>query len=58
MARKDFIITGLDIGTSFVRAAIAKCSTENGIEIIGASVKPSQGMKKSVIVNKSEVRNW
>ena len=55
MARKDFIITGLDIGTSFVRAAIAKCSTENGIEIIGASVKPSQGMKKSVIVNKSEV---
>ena len=55
MARKDFIITGLDIGTSFVRAAIAKCNPENGIEIIGASVKPSMGMKKSVIVSKNDV---
>jgi len=55
MARKDFIITGLDVGTSFVRAAIAKCNPENGIEIIGASVKPSQGVRKSVIINKNEV---
>ncbi|RLD11492.1 MAG: cell division protein FtsA [Chlamydiae bacterium] len=55
MARKDFIITGLDIGTSFVRAAIAKCNQDDGIEIIGAAVKSSQGVKKSVIVNKNEV---
>jgi len=55
MARKDFIITGLDIGTSFVRAAIAKCNPERGVKIIGASVKPSQGLKKSVIVNKNDI---
>jgi len=55
MARKEFIIAGLDVGTSFVRAAIAKCSHGNEIEIIGASVKPSLGVKKSVIVNKNEL---
>jgi len=51
MAKKTFIVTALDIGTAFIRAAIAKCTPDLGIEIIGAAVKPCDGVKKSYIVN-------
>ena len=57
MSKNNFIITALDIGTTFIRAAIAKCSAQNGIQIIGAAVKPSSGVKKSQIINPETVSN-
>lgn len=38
------IIVGLDIGTSFVKTVIGEFDSENKIEIIGFSKKPSKGM--------------
>ena len=45
------IVVGLDIGTSFVRAAIGEINDEGSIEIIGVASKPSAGLRNGVIVN-------
>ena len=50
MTRKGELITGLDIGTTKICVIVAEL-TENGIEIIGCGVSPSQGLKKGVVVN-------
>ncbi len=55
MPRKDLIVAGLDIGTTTVRAVIARCHHEHGIRIIGAGTLPSEGVRKSVIVDSEEV---
>jgi len=51
MARHEFFINALDIGTSQVRAVIARCHPEHGIHLLGAGARPSEGVRKSVIVN-------
>lgn len=45
------IVVGLDIGTSKIVAIIAKIIDDDRIEIIGLGHKPSQGLKKGVVVN-------
>lgn len=45
------IVVGLDIGTSKIVAIIAKVFEDDRIEIIGLGHKPSQGLKKGVVVN-------
>ena len=45
------IVVGLDIGTSFVRAAIGEVNDEGNVEIIGVSAKASAGLRNGVIVN-------
>ncbi len=45
------IIVGLDIGTCFIRTVIASVDHNGKIEVIGASKKPSQGLRNGVIVN-------
>ncbi|MCR5217189.1 cell division protein FtsA [Treponema sp.] len=49
------IVVGLDIGTSFIRAVIAKVSEAQSdkpeIEVIGFAKKPSQGVRNGNIVN-------
>ncbi len=45
------IVVGLDIGTSKIVAIIAKVIDQDRIEIVGLGHKPSQGLKKGVVVN-------
>ncbi len=45
------IIVGLDIGTSNIRAVIGQTDADGDLEIIGASKRPSQGLRNGVIVN-------
>jgi len=45
------IVVGLDIGTSKIVAIVAKIVDEDRVEIIGLGHKPSQGLKKGVVIN-------
>ncbi len=45
------IVVGLDIGTSKIVAIIAKIIDESRVEIVGLGHKPSQGLKKGVVIN-------
>ncbi len=45
------IIVGLDIGTSFIKTVIGEIDSENKLEVIGFSKKPSNGVRNGVIVN-------
>ena len=46
------IITGLDIGSSYIRAVVLRTSGEDGnIEIIGAAEKQSQGISKGMVTD-------
>ena len=55
MSKKNIIITGVDIGTTEVRAVIAKYNPDNGINIIGAGAVLSSGVKKSEILAPEEI---
>ena len=50
MAHKDFI-TGLDIGSSAVRAVVAEYSNNGQLHILGLSEVPSQGIHKGVVTS-------
>lgn len=45
------IIVGLDIGTSFVRAAIGEIAENNTVEITGIGKYPSTGIRNGAVVN-------
>ena len=45
------LIVALDIGTSKIVAIVAKIIDEERVEIIGLGHKPSQGLKKGVVIN-------
>lgn len=49
---KEIYITGLDIGTSHIRAVQGKVNEGTGkVNIIGAAEVPSQGLRKGVVVD-------
>ena len=48
---EEQMIVGLDIGTSKVAAIVGVVSPEGTLEIIGAGLQPSSGLKKGVVVN-------
>ena len=51
MNSQQRIVVGLDIGTSKIVAIVAKIIDEERVEIIGLGHKPSQGLKKGVVIN-------
>jgi cell division protein FtsA len=51
----DNILVGLDVGTSKTCLLIAEVSHDEQIEVIGAGVVPTRGMRKGVVVNPDEV---
>ncbi len=51
MNSQQRIVVGLDIGTSKIVAIVAKIIDEDRVEIIGLGHKPSQGLKKGVVIN-------
>lgn len=51
MNAQQRIVVGLDIGTSKIVAIVAKIIDEDRVEIIGLGHKPSQGLKKGVVIN-------
>jgi cell division protein FtsA len=53
MARER-IIVGIDVGTTKVCALIAAVSPEDQLEIIGAGITPSRGLRRGVVVNVDE----
>lgn len=55
MAKKDKIITALDIGTTSIRAVIARIHPERGIRVCGVGEKASDGMRKSMILDSESV---
>lgn len=55
--RKDQVITAIDIGTDKCATLIAKIDEKNKLQIVGVSVVPSTGIRKSVIVDLESVLN-
>ena len=53
MARER-IVVGIDVGTTKVCTLIAAVSPEDQLEIIGAGVTPSRGMRRGVVVDVDE----
>ena len=53
MARER-IVVGIDVGTTKVCTLIAAVSPEDQLEIIGAGITPSRGMRRGVVVNVDE----
>lgn len=51
MARKNRIITGLDIGTTKVTAVIGEVTSDGRVDIVGIGNAPSKGLRKGVIIN-------
>ena len=51
MNSQQRVVVGLDIGTSKIVAIVAKIIDEERVEIIGLGHKPSQGLKKGVVIN-------
>lgn len=53
---KGNIITGIDIGSSFVRTVIAQeMNKDENLRIIGVGVVPSSGVRRGVIIDVEEV---
>jgi cell division protein FtsA len=50
---KDFIVTGIDVGSSKISTIIAQAEEEQ-IQIIGEHTVPSKGIKKGVVVDIDE----
>ncbi|MCC6174647.1 MAG: cell division protein FtsA [Chloroflexi bacterium] len=50
MARER-IVVGIDVGTTKVCTLIAAVSAEDQLEIIGAGITPSRGMRRGVVVD-------
>ena len=57
MARGELIVSALDIGTTQVRAVIARCHPERGLHLVGAAAKPVEGLRKSTIQDADAVAN-
>ncbi|WP_256729182.1 cell division protein FtsA [Treponema parvum] len=45
------IVVGLDVGTSFIRAALGEIHDDGSVEILGTAQRPSVGLRNGVIVN-------
>lgn len=53
---KNYIITGLDIGTSSIKAlAVAKKLDNSGLELLGQVQIPSFGVRRGIVVDTDEV---
>jgi len=53
---KQIFFTGLDIGTSEIKAAVARLSPSNNeIEIVASASEPCFGVRKGVVVDKEKV---
>jgi cell division protein FtsA len=50
MARER-IVVGIDVGTTKVCTLIAAVSPEDQLEVIGAGITPSRGMRRGVVVD-------
>ena len=50
------LIVGLDIGTSKVVAIVGEVTEDGRIEIVGIGSHPSRGLKKGVVVGKTDAR--
>ncbi|MDR0454533.1 MAG: cell division protein FtsA [Deferribacteraceae bacterium] len=48
---KDNVFVGLDIGTTRIRAVVARKNPEEGIDILGVGNSVSTGIRKGVVVN-------
>lgn len=49
--QSEGVYVGLDIGTTKVRAIVARKNREGGVDIIGLGSAPSTGLRKGVVVN-------
>lgn len=51
---RERIVVGIDVGTTKVCTLIAEVTDDDQLEIIGAGIAPSRGLKKGIIVNIDE----
>ncbi len=51
MNRNGEIIAGLDVGTTKICLLVAERSGGDDIQVIGAATRPSEGLRKGVVVN-------
>ena len=51
MSYDDFVIAGLDIGTTKICAVIGRVGEYESIDILGVGSSPSKGLRKGVVVN-------
>lgn len=51
---RERIVVGIDVGTTKVCTLIAEVTEDGQLEVIGAGIAPSRGLKKGIIVNVDE----
>ncbi len=51
MNRRGEIIAGLDVGTTKICLLVAERTGEDDIRVIGAAIRPSEGLRKGEVVN-------
>lgn len=51
MSYNDYVLAGLDIGTTKVCAVIGRMNEYSSVDILGVGVSPSRGLRKGVVVN-------
>ena len=51
MSYNDYVLAGLDIGTTKVCAVIGRLNEYGSVDILGIGVTPSKGLRKGVVVN-------
>jgi cell division protein FtsA len=51
MAKNDDYVVGLDVGTTSTCCLVAKPGERGALDILGVGQRPSQGMRKGMIVN-------
>ncbi len=51
MNYNDYVLAGLDIGTTKVCAVIGRLNEYGSVDILGIGVTPSKGLRKGVVVN-------
>ncbi len=51
MARRERYIVGLDVGTSTVSCVVGESQDDGNLEVVGAGVAESRGIRRGVVVN-------
>lgn len=53
MARKKFLLAGIDVGTTKICSTIARVDGDH-MEVLGTGWAPSRGLKKGIVINLSQ----
>ncbi|MEO0084155.1 MAG: cell division protein FtsA [candidate division WOR-3 bacterium] len=51
------IITGIDCGSSYIKITCAQIGKENDLQILGAALVPSSGIRRGIVIDIADTKN-